>query len=837
MTIIEREVSKWESVYEAYGLPPEDSEKQSIYLELAEYARKILNEEHEATTLETGCGTGLHSLALARAGFKVDLLDFSTNALDIARALFQRACQDGRFHEGDVLAEDELTNYDLVFNSGVLEHYSFEEQVRFLQSMARRSRRFVLVLVPNRECYWYWIWRVRQQSLRNWPWGYEKPASDYTQVFSDAGLQLIETSYFGCEWTERNFIASLDLPADLRTTVKEIHKAGIADVRVRAYLVGFLGVKKEFATTLGSSNTEGVIYSAQIEDRTDRALAHAADALSLMIAEQTQHNTQVVNLTHSIAARERQIASLNQAVAERDSQLSNLTRAVAERDQKIDRLTSILERNRKLEQALAAAQAEQQDTKQELASLEAVHAQILNSRSWRLTRPLRWSARILRGQQSLNAEIYEFFKVVYRHLPVPLRYKPNAFRRKCTEVEHLLVAGKSANAQKQIAELSHPPLIRHIAMLVPEFIAGGLERVVLDLSRGLRDRGHKISILSAGSVGKMGDEARTLGLEVAELKGSVQELERLIGSLHIDLLFTHHCYLGLDTLAHRGIPVVEVLHNAYFWQRDDLSLRALRAVAVQNYVAVSSFVRNFAVSQLEIPADRVAVINNGIGPSGFIRPGPQFLLKLRRRNAAHFTFVHAANFHSTKCHNTLVSAFSRVARENPLARLFMVGEPLIPELATSVAKRVDSLGLSDRIYMPGPLNRRELSNAMSTSHAALLPSSVEGFSIASLEYLYFGLPVITTDTGSARDIFDDQDAGVVIPGPIPDFRHLSLASVEQAAWAEDAGHASALSEAMLQFISDRQQWLDKIDIVEARAAEFSVERTVDQYNQCLLRVM
>ena len=41
--------------------------------------------------------------------------------------------------------ESASAEYDLVFNAGVLEHYTHDDQVAFLRGMASRSRRYVLL--------------------------------------------------------------------------------------------------------------------------------------------------------------------------------------------------------------------------------------------------------------------------------------------------------------------------------------------------------------------------------------------------------------------------------------------------------------------------------------------------------------------------------------------------------------------------------------------------------------------------------------------------------------------------------------------------------------------
>jgi len=118
--------------------------------------------------------------------------------------------------------------YDLVFNAGVLEHYSFEKQVQYLKSMASHSRKYVLVLVPNLMCYWYWVWRIQKTAKDGWEYGNEIPLAIYPIFFKEAGIKFLGHSFFGLEWSE-SFILSLEgISVELRQQLLEIqHNAFI----------------------------------------------------------------------------------------------------------------------------------------------------------------------------------------------------------------------------------------------------------------------------------------------------------------------------------------------------------------------------------------------------------------------------------------------------------------------------------------------------------------------------------------------------------------------------------------------------------------------------------
>lgn len=247
-----------------------------VYEEVAQAVMPLLSQG--SRVLEAGCGAGFQSLFLARHGWQVSLLDFSAEALSVARDVFTRYALPASFEIGDITAGSGNADHDLVFNSGVLEHYSFEDQVRLVRGMAMRSRNYVLVLVPNRHCHWYWIWRAQQALANHWPFGYEKPGSDYRPVFEAAGLQYLGAARFATG-AMRHFLQSIHGVDDaLRQLLEQMNDLPIFPVDQRAYLVGFLGSIKP-----GAASVPGFLDRTDIS--ADELDAQAADALDQMVKE------------------------------------------------------------------------------------------------------------------------------------------------------------------------------------------------------------------------------------------------------------------------------------------------------------------------------------------------------------------------------------------------------------------------------------------------------------------------------------------------------------------------------------------------------------------------
>jgi SAM-dependent methyltransferase len=283
MRASENEKQKWDKCYASARLLEEDQVTKEFNKELRELFSKLL--PPGSNILEAGCGAGRQSLALARLGlYGINLMDFSQEALRYAQRLFDREDLQANFISGDVF-EPNKPDYDLVFNAGVLEHYTFDQQVVFLRGMASRSRKYVMVLVPNALCYWYWLWRIQKSGEGKWPFGKEVPATELSRAFGSAGLEFLGQKFVGEGLTKRFIDHLTGLDERLRYHILEVHRSPIIPKSQKSYLVAALGsVIIEKRESL--SGWEEI--SQLEEDGIAEMRAALADALALRInAEQT----------------------------------------------------------------------------------------------------------------------------------------------------------------------------------------------------------------------------------------------------------------------------------------------------------------------------------------------------------------------------------------------------------------------------------------------------------------------------------------------------------------------------------------------------------------------
>lgn len=273
-----RERQKWDDYYAALPMLEIDDAMRDFGDDLAERIGELL--PRGGKVLEAGCGAGWQSLALAqKKRFQLTLMDFSPEAISYAERVFNQHDLSAEFVTGDVFSHGE-PQYDMVFNAGVLEHYTFDQQVDFIRGMASRSSKYVLILVPNKMCYWYWLWRMQRSARGNWPFGKEMPMADMSAAFEAAGLQFLGHWFGGATWSEY-FIKDIDGIDDrLRDEIMSVHCSPVVPIKQRAYLVAALGCKGDVATVPSCWETT----AGSSDFSLDQLTASLADSLSTTVA-------------------------------------------------------------------------------------------------------------------------------------------------------------------------------------------------------------------------------------------------------------------------------------------------------------------------------------------------------------------------------------------------------------------------------------------------------------------------------------------------------------------------------------------------------------------------
>ncbi len=145
------------------------------------------------SAFEIGYGSGELVEALRAIGIDVEGIDKSTELSGGRQAPYLH----------NVAWEDFVPTkkYDLVYSSGVIEHFSFKEMDAFLKKAAKWSGKYVLTIAPNENCEAY----MNCKAKVNAPWKDELAftTGSLSNIHDLAGLKVVSWGMIAAEWAKR----------------------------------------------------------------------------------------------------------------------------------------------------------------------------------------------------------------------------------------------------------------------------------------------------------------------------------------------------------------------------------------------------------------------------------------------------------------------------------------------------------------------------------------------------------------------------------------------------------------------------------------------------------
>ncbi len=324
----------------------------------------------------------------------------------------------------------------------------------------------------------------------------------------------------------------------------------------------------------------------------------------------------------------------------------------------------------------------------------------------------------------------------------------------------------------------------HIAWLGKKSPFCGNVTYGLATTEALKQRGHEISFIHfdtpAGSLGRHDPEP---GPEVAlpylvksqvytiPSPGAQRELRESLERLRPHLV---HASLTLSPLDFRlpdlcqqlGLPLVATFHPPF-----DAALRNLSSgtqqltyqlyapfLARYDRVVVFSDLQADVLMRLGVPAQRLAVIPNGVDPERWKPSLPAAespeLLELRQRFSGRRVFLYMGRIATEKNVEALLRAWRLVQPEG--CTLVVVGDgPVRQALMQTYGPEIDVHWWG---HEPDQARRLAL---LQLAEVFLLPSLVEGLSLALLEAMASGTACVATDAGADGEVLEGG-AGIVI---------------------------------------------------------------------------
>jgi glycosyltransferase involved in cell wall biosynthesis len=303
--------------------------------------------------------------------------------------------------------------------------------------------------------------------------------------------------------------------------------------------------------------------------------------------------------------------------------------------------------------------------------------------------------------------------------------------------------------------------------VVAELARGGAERMVVLLAQELTAAGHEVTVAAAGGplqeelpgqcrrsvlappTRSLPDAARTVGA-----------LARIVRKTRPDIVHAHNVRMGgLASLSARAAvpgrrrpPVLVTFHGVV----PDEYRTAARILRLADHVAAVSGDAAGRLREHGLPEARLSVVRNATPPAVDADPSALRRLDVELRIDGAPIVAIVGRLVPQKAHERFLLAAAEVHGRRPDVRFLVVGDGV---LRAELERRTTELGLDAVVRFTG--QRSDVPLLLHRVDLLAFSSDWEGLSIAALEALAAGVPVVSTPVEGMAELLR-RGAGVVV---------------------------------------------------------------------------
>jgi glycosyltransferase involved in cell wall biosynthesis len=332
-----------------------------------------------------------------------------------------------------------------------------------------------------------------------------------------------------------------------------------------------------------------------------------------------------------------------------------------------------------------------------------------------------------------------------------------------------------------VTVLSETPL--RILHVITSLARGGAQAHLLTLMRGQKRRGHHVELAFLKDPVMTQDFADVVPLPLQTNLGSGQPGENayaallgrlwgLVSAIKPDVLHTHLLKAdALGAIAGRfgGARVtVSSKHNdeAPLLRRHISIAHGLLSRLDDRVIVLSDYVGRYAMQVGRVPPHKMRRVYYGIDLDRPIALAPSAVRALRRDldlpPEGPFLLC-VGRLDPQKGHLTLLESMSLVLRDEPAARLVLVGgaQQASPGYVAQLRTRAAGPDLAGKVSFAG--ERTDVPRLMAACDLFVLASEWEGFGLVLVEAMAAGKPIVATHVSGIPEVVLHGESGILVP--------------------------------------------------------------------------
>lgn len=306
----------------------------------------------------------------------------------------------------------------------------------------------------------------------------------------------------------------------------------------------------------------------------------------------------------------------------------------------------------------------------------------------------------------------------------------------------------------------------------------GIGYYVYNLSRNLSKKGHKVTVITRGS----------LRIEIDLIDGikiirvpfiPIYPFYIIIHGFLVNKLFKSietefdlvHIHTPLSPIIRTSLPIVSTIHTSLIEDARHLEIVDLRSII---YKISTKYVSYPLVSRLIKHSEVVTTVSNSVahelqkyyGFANAIVVGngvEERIFTPAKNNIGENYILYVGRLSYRKGLFDLLDCAKHICHNYSIS-FFLVGKG---ELEGRLRERIKDKELQDKVILLGHVNREELIQLYQNAKTFVLPSHYEGLPTVLLEAMSCGLPVVSTSVSGCVEVVEHMYNGLLIPARSP----------------------------------------------------------------------